>query len=303
MLSALCFGAAVLPSQWATSAGLSVAAVVSVRFLAASLLVAPLAVRSAGPADRTAQPPLGRYLLAWTVSGGANTGGFLLLTAALDRTSAATAAFLSSLSVLVVPVVVAVVGRRLPPPARLAGVALAVLGSFVLAGGRLSLEAGALLALGAAFLGAAHVLSVGWFAPRLSVPRYNLGQLVVVALAAGVVVPLSGGPGSVTVIGLAAAAWCGVAQAAGLSLQARAQQDVDGSTAALVFTLVPVVALLSAWSLDGQTPALTEVAGGALLIAAVAVGEGRWARRRPPLVPVPPGPRAAEPVAGAGERA
>jgi drug/metabolite transporter (DMT)-like permease len=268
LVSAACFGCAVLPSQEATAAGLSVAAAVAVRFAVATAAVLPAALRARpGPAA-----PRRRYALAWLVSGCANTAGFLLLTAALERTTAATAAFLSSLSVVVVPVVLAVAARHVPAGRRVLGVALAVAGSLVLTGGTLEVDAGALLALGAAGAGALHIMSVGWFAPRLSTAVYNAGQLAVVAVAAGAAVLVSGAGGT-TAIGFGAAAVSGLAQAAGLSLQARGQRAVDGGTAALVFTLVPVVALLTAWALDGQAPSAAEVAGGALVLLAVASGE------------------------------
>lgn len=292
LLSAACFGCAVLPSQWATSAGLSVAAAVAVRFVVATAAVLPAAARPrSGPTA-----PRRLYLLAWTVSGCANTAGFLLLTAALERTSAATAAFLSSLSVVLVPLVLAGVARAAPAPSRVAGVALAVAGSLVLTDGSLRADAGALLALGAAGAGALHILSVGWFAPRLSTAVYNAGQLAVVAVAAGLVVSLFGGFGEVTAVGLAAAAVSGLAQAVGLSLQARGQRAIDGGTAALVFTLVPVVALLMAWALDGQVPTGAEIGGGLLVVLAVAVGE----RTRRPASPAT-GPAPTAPVPSLGD--
>jgi drug/metabolite transporter (DMT)-like permease len=267
-VSAVCFGAAVLPSQWATEAGLTAAAAVSIRFLVASAAVAPSVLRA-----RPALGPRWRlYLLGWLVSGGVNTGGFLLLTTALETTSAATGAFLGGLGVLIVPLMVAVVTRRLPAPARLLAVFLAVLGSLVLTGGSVSLTTGALLAIASAVVGSLHILSVGFFAPRLDLGLYNLGQLVVVAVVTGVWA-LTGDPSTVTVAGVAAAAFTGLAQAAGLTLQGLAQRAVDGSTAALIFTMVPVVALLSAWALDGQTPGGGEVVGGLLIVLAVVVGE------------------------------
>lgn len=69
-----------------------------------------------------------------------------------------------------------------------------------------------------------------------------------------------------------------IATAAMLLLQTVAQREVSAEKAALVFVLEPVFAALFGWWWLGESMSIREVAGGAIVIAAVTLAEWRFTR-------------------------
>ncbi|KPM53996.1 hypothetical protein ACG83_18215 [Frankia sp. R43] len=297
LVSAGFFASSILPAQWAVR-DLRPAAAVAVRFVVATALVGlalaavawrrTAAVGAAAGAEMLAgaaagggtgggtgggQKVLTRLLVTGSVlAGGVNTVGFVLQNSALDRAEAGTVAFLSSMSVVVVPVLLALASRHWPPGRRIAGVALAVAGSFVLTGAELDLGAGEALALLSAVGGSLHVMATSHFAPLLRGPWFNLGQLGVVALLASLATAVVG-VGAVTWPALLAAGYTGVAQAVGLSLQVMAQRRLDGGQAVMILTTIPVMTTVAAWLVVGDPLTAAVVGGGVLIVAGVAVSE------------------------------
>lgn len=271
--SAVLFGSMFVPAQRALE-DLTPAGATSLRFLVATLAVVPFC-RHDGAELRSRRSI---YLTAGLVAGGANTIGFLLQSLALQRTSASSTAFLSSLFVIFVPLFGAVISRRWPSRWVVGGIVIAVVGSFLLTGASLEISAGDLLSVSAAVAGAFHVLLIGYFATRLSASPFNLAQMGMVAVLAGAIALVTGF-GELTLTALVAILYLGVAQAAGLGLQVVAQREVDPTSSALILLLIPVVGAVMAVTLLDDPVSVQRVLGAALVVAAVLLAEVLPARR------------------------
>jgi drug/metabolite transporter (DMT)-like permease len=274
VISATVFGSMFVPTQRAVE-DLTPAGSVAIRFLVATAVMLPFSLRH----DPTApKAPWRAYAIAGLLAGGVNAFNFLVQGLALQRTSASSVAFLSSLFVVFVPALSAIVARRAPTRPVLIGIALAVGGSFLLAGGSLSLGVGDLLAISCAVGGSIHILVIGSVATRLRGPVFNAVQIAVVAVVAGVV-GLFTGFGEVTAVALACMVYCGATQALALGLQVIAQRRVDPASSALILLLVPVVGAVTAVAILGDPVTAVRVAGALLIVVAVVVAEVLPARR------------------------
>ncbi len=272
-VASVLFGSMFVPAQRALD-DLTPAGATSLRFLISMLVVAPFCRRDV--ADVRARPR--DYLIGGLLAGGANTLGFFLQSMALQRTSASSTAFLSTLFVVFVPLMSAVLARHLPSPWVVGGVSVAVVGSFLLTGASLSVNPGDALAVAAAVCGAFHVLFMGHFAVRLSGPAFNFAQMAAVAvMAAGI--GLFTGFGDLSSTALTAVLYLGVAMAGGLGLQVVAQRDVDPTSSALILLLIPVVGAVLAVVLVDDPVTLTRVLGAGLVLCAVVIAEVLPSRR------------------------
>jgi drug/metabolite transporter (DMT)-like permease len=265
--SAVMFGSMFVPAQRALE-DLTPAGATALRFAVATLAVAPFCAAQLPELRRHR----GDYLRAGLIAGTANTAGFLLQSLALERTTASSTAFLSSLFVVFVPLFTAVLARRLPSRWVVGGIGLAVFGSFLLTGASLQVESGDALAVGAAVAGAVHVMTMGWFAPRLAAAPFNVAQLGAVALLAGAIAVVVG-VGELTLVAVLCLLYLGLAQAGALGLQVIAQRSVDPTSSALILLLVPVVGAVMAVVLLDDPVSVQRVLGAVLVVAAVLLVE------------------------------
>src|SRR5204863_5739990 len=124
---------------------------IAVRFLIAAVVLTPFAARS------------GRHQTgiwkAGAMCGLALGIGYIFQTVGLQYTTSSVSAFITYLLVVIVPVLSALVLRRLPSGATITGVVIATVGLFLLTGGGLSgIHKGELLTLGCAFAFAVHIV-------------------------------------------------------------------------------------------------------------------------------------------------
>lgn len=273
VISALLFGSTFAPAQQAVE-HLTPGGVVLFRFGVATVVMLPLSLRHLGAVRDDPR----RYAAAGLLAGGVNALGFFVLTAALELTTASNTAFLSSLFVVLVPFLAAVLSRVVPPRPVLVGVGLAVVGSFLLSGASFDVNGGDALALLDALIASTLILLVAWYAPKLVSAPFNVLQLLVAALAV-LPVALVGGIGELTLGAVVAASWCGVAQGAALGLQVVAQRSVDATSSALILLLVPVFGSALAYVMVGDRLGVAGVAGALLIVLAVLVAEVLPARR------------------------
>jgi drug/metabolite transporter (DMT)-like permease len=206
----------------------------------------------------------------------------MLQSAALTLTTAANVAFLGSLAVVLVPLVTALVTRRAPSGFVIVGTLLAVVGACFLTGATLAIGAGDALALVSAFGVALHIMSIGYFAPRLSPARYNFVQFAVVTAAAAVVATI-GGFGHLTTGAIVTTAACGVVQAVGLALQVTGQRRISATSSALILMLIPLTGAVLDVIVNGVSLSPLATLGAALVLGSVVVGEllpGRASGRR-----------------------
>ena len=210
---------------------------------------------------------------------GALAGGFLFAgyafqTFGLQETEAAKAGFITGLSVVLVPIFVAILWRRLPTLQALAGTALATLGLGLLTlNADLSITRGDLLVLGCAVSFAGHITALGVLAPGRDAGTLTLVQVVTVAaLSAGLVLlrgpfPAVPGPtwGAALFTGLAGTALAFLVQTA-------AQQFTTAGHTALIFTAEPVFAALFGVLVAGERLAMRGWAGCAVILVGVILG-------------------------------
>ncbi len=290
--AAILFGTTYVPGQRALE-DLSAAGFVTIRFAVAAMVMLPFVARRSATtlepvlpqAGRPVLPQAGRpgpYLVGGAIGGACLFTLLMLQSAALTLTTAGNVAFLGSLAVVLVPLLTAVVTRRAPSGFVIVGTLLAVVGACFLTGATLAIGAGDALALISAFGVALHIMSIGYFAPRLSPARYNFVQFAVVTAAAAVVATISGF-GHVTTGAVAVTAACGVVQAVGLALQVTGQRNISATSSALILMLIPLTGAALDVLVNGVSLSPLATLGAVLVLGSVVVGEllpGRASGRR-----------------------
>lgn len=226
--------------------------------------------------------------------GGAVVGGilyaaFALQTVGLTRTTPSKSAFLTGLSVLLVPLLGLLLFRTRVPPAAGAGVLLAVAGIALLThpGSLAELNRGDLLTLACAVGFAAHILALSRFAVR--VPWRELGALqLAFAFAASLpaALLLEAPPRSAPLPAWAAVLFLGVfCSAFAFLAQTWAQRHTSTIRVALILALEPVFAAAFSVLVLGERLTAGEWTGGALVVTGVVVAE--VAGRREATAPAP----------------
>jgi drug/metabolite transporter (DMT)-like permease len=213
--------------------------------------------------------------------------GFAAQTSGLQFTTPSRSAFLTGLSVLLVPFLSIAFHRRRPPPASLFGVALAVGGLWALAGGSAlgipqGLGKGEQLTLLCALAFALHITLIERLARRHAAAPLVAVQLWTVALLASVALCVLGPRLAATPALWSAVLITGIGgSAVALLLQAWAQARTTAVRAALVYALEPVFAAAYSVALGREQLGGRELAGGALIVLGVLVSElgpAAWAR-------------------------
>jgi drug/metabolite transporter (DMT)-like permease len=285
---------------WAKSAGEAVHRAVGlpggsffgpVFILAWRFLLGGLLIVAAVPAARR----------GWTWRGGARisfTGlllaaGLVLQHIGLDRTSEAVSAFLTSLTVLFVPILLTAVLRKPPAVAMWVGVALATVGVWLMTGAApTGFGAGELLGLGCAFTFSLYILAVNTLAKTEDPWRMTAGQFLVVALAC--VVSLLFVPGrenlrpdtAARIVASGPAIWGNLVllvlfpTVGAFSLLNHFQPKMDATRAALIYLMEPIVAAAYAYFAIGRTLHPLAIVGAVMILAANVLVEVLAARAR-----------------------
>ena len=256
-------------------------AFLALRFGLAAVLLAP--VLAWGPRRAAmAQPGLVR---AGAVLGLLLCAGYMFQTAGLQFTTPARAAFITGLSVVIVPLLTAGVLRKRVRPGVWLGVGLATVGLALLPLGpeafaghsliQTTTVLGDLLVLGCALVFGGHVFLAGEYAPRLDALSLTWVQLAVAAgLACTAAVALE--HPSIQQLGpaLPAAAFTGIfATVIAFTIQLRAQRFTSATHTALIFSTEPVFGALFAFLLAGEVLAPAAIAGCGLILAGMLVAQ------------------------------
>ncbi len=214
------------------------------------------------------------------LAGLALTVGFVTQTLGLQTISAGKAAFITGMSVVLVPLLTALLFRRWPRRAAVIGAALAFLGLglMTLSGATRQLArvtSGDGWALACAFGFAAHIMLTGRFSIRHDTLLFTLIQLLTVALLATIAAlllerdALLPPPTLWLTLGyMGALATGGV-----YFLQSWAQRYTSSTTTALIFTLEPVFAALFAVAFAGEQLGLPQWVGGLLILGGMLAAE------------------------------
>lgn len=250
--------------------------------------------------------PAMRNLRRSEVKLGALAGLFLALgyqfqTTGLDRTTASKAAFITGLVVVIVPLLSALPGVRArgaakPSADTYLGALLAFVGLVLLTtppGSHAAILSGIglgeWLCLGCAVAFAAHLLTLSHAAPRVSARRLGTLQIGFAALLMLLTLPLGGRPHfhGTPAVWLALGITVVLATAAAFTIQSWAQQYLPASHTALIFTLEPVFAWLTALLFFGERLGTRSLLGAGLILAGILLAELRpTSRGRSQLLPM-----------------
>lgn len=213
--------------------------------------------------------------------------GFAFQTVGLKYTTPSRSAFITGLYVLLVPVVMLALFRRVPRVSSLVGVVLSAMGLYYLTGaevGSTGFSRGDLLTLVCAVAYAFHISFTERYAQKEGVGALVAVQLWVVALLSAVCLPFVEVRVAWTPAFLGAVAFCGVfASALALSIQTWAQARTSAVRAAIIYSLEPLFAGAFSVVLGYETLGVREWVGGGLIVSGVLVaelGSGLWERWR-----------------------
>lgn len=206
------------------------------------------------------------------------SGGSLLQQMGLTSTSAGKAGFLTSLYIVIVPVLGVFLGRRAGFKVW-AGVAIALVGAYLLSGnvtdGGFSIASGDLLVILSALFFSLHILVIDHFSPSVDGIMLSCVQFFVAGAVSLVFALIFEKPAFTDLL----PAWGPLLYTGVLSsgvaytLQIVGQQNVDPTVASLLMSLESVFAALSGWVVLGQPLSLRESLGCALVFGAVVLAQ------------------------------
>ncbi len=210
--------------------------------------------------------------------------GYEFQTLGLRLTSASKSAFITGLSVVLVPIFMALLWRRRVNHWTALGVVAAFLGLFLLtvpaSGGTLgdwaSVNTGDVLTLGCAICFAFHIIFLGRAAKRHPAQQIAFVQIATAALWMGITVPLATEQphlqwSPLVIWALLITALLG--SAAAFSIQAWAQQFTSPTQTALIFSLEPVFAWLTSYVVLGERLGYRSGFGAILILSGVLISE------------------------------
>lgn len=221
------------------------------------------------------------------IVGSALTLGMVVQHIGLDYTSEAVSAFLTSLTVIFVPLVIWMLFGDRPPLSAYLGIALAVPGVWLMSGISATSGAGIHFGIGEA-LGLAcaiafsfHLISVNAFTPLENPWRMALAQFAVAAVLCWLVslVLFLRAPAFDTSVLSSFAWWRDILLLAlgptviGFGLMTIFQPQISPVRAVLIYMLEPVFAATFAWYWSGSAMTAGMILGGGLILGANAVVE------------------------------
>ena len=209
---------------------------------------------------------------------------YVLQTVGLQYTTAPKSAFLTGLSIVMVPLLAALVYRIRPRIWEVAGVLAATLGMglMTLEGPIGSISRGDLLTLGCAVAFAAHIVATGHFAGQIGYEVLSFAQAGAAAVAAWSLVRWVETPRiqwqpmvvwAILIGGL-------LCTALAFTIQAWAQRYTTSTRTALIYALEPVVAWITSYFLAGEGLSGQAAAGAALILSGVLLVEMKPFRAR-----------------------
>lgn len=253
-------------------AGVDAVALVGYRFLLSAALLGPWVLRRARGGGGWSR----RMLKDSAALAGLLLALYVSQTVGLRSTSASNSGFITGLFVLFVPALMFVFKAEAPTPSQRVAVGLSLAGLWLLTGGLSGFNRGDALTLISALTYAGHLLLTDrcvraghdtvWLA------FHQFWMTGAAALASG------GAAGLPMAILDRGTAWVIVFLAvvptlSAFFLQMHAQRHVEPLRVSLLFSLEPVFAALFAWTLGGEAFRPIGAAGGALIVAAMAVSE------------------------------
>ena len=221
---------------------------------------------------------------AGALAGSLLFGAYTLQTVGLGLTTPSKSAFLTSLSIPMVPLASSLVYQIRPRLLEGAGIVIASAGMVLMTFPRAGFEMsrGDFLTFLCAVLFAVHIVVVGHFSPIIGFESLAVIQIGVVAALASSVMWFAepvrfhltpGVAAAVVVTGL-------LATALAFTTMAWAQQYTSPTRAALIFALEPVVAWVTSWALAGETMGNRGKTGAGLILAGILLVESKVGLKR-----------------------
>jgi len=253
-------------------------------FLAArfSLAAAALALTFRGRALRVSATELrsAALLAIWL------TAGYGLQTRGLLHTTASKSAFITGLSVVLVPMLSFALSRAVPRLSSAVAVLLAAVGLYLMtAPGAGQFNFGDLLTLGCAAAFALHIATAERVAPRHDPVPLAFWQIALTAAASALLMGTTETPRlAITPWTVAALLVTGVlATAAAFAVQMWAQRETSATHVAVIFTGEPVFAAIFARVVQREVLGPAGLLGGALIVGGMLVAQlGAGPRPAPP---------------------
>jgi drug/metabolite transporter (DMT)-like permease len=246
------------------------------RYLLAAIVVLPFVRR-----DVVSPYPRNQY--SWMFIAGV----LLFIASAVQQlgvvyTTAGNAGFITSLYVVLVPIVLFIVWREKIHWMSVIAVILAGMGAFFLStGGRFEVHAGDALELVGALFWTIHVVILGKYALQFEPMSFSVGQLTVCGLlnlGVGIFVEKSM-PLNLSLLG-AVAYTAFFSLGLCYTLQIWAQRHTPPADAALILSLESVFAVISGWLLLNERLLTIQVFGCALIFVAVLLSQFKeWSQR------------------------
>ncbi|MFF2089809.1 DMT family transporter [Paenibacillus sp. NPDC058174] len=218
-------------------------------------------------------PNINRKLLKYaSISGALLAGIFAMLLYGIQNTSATTAGFLTSTTVIMVPVIQAVLHRKFPSRNIMAGIVIVSIGLVLMTvHDQLTFDAGAIYCLAAALLYAVHIMVSNRFVREsdpLQLGIFQLGFAALYATAFTFMFEAPQLPDSpihwIAILGLAL-----ICSAYGFVMQSVAQKYTTAVSVAFLFSLEPIFSAIFAFFFLKEIVGLNSYAGAALIIAGV----------------------------------
>lgn len=187
-------------------------------------------------------------------------------------TTASKAGFISSMYIVLVPLISLILGRKIPKTIWL-GVFLGVFGLYFLCAkdGLDALGYGDLLVLASALLFAIHILIIDYFAPKVDSVKLSCVQFFVCGIISLFPMFCFETPSIEALLNCKwALLYAGVlSSAVAYTLQIMGQKDTDPAIASLILSLEGVFAVLSGFLILGETLTMREFFGCFLMFGAI----------------------------------
>ncbi len=273
LLVAVIWGSAFVAQRIAGQLG-SVYLFNGARYLLAALVVLPLAIRSLRTTASANQIERAQYKWMF-VAGLVLFAGSALQQVGLLYTTAGNAGFITSLYVVLVPVVLFLLWRERFNWLSIVAVAFAVIGTFLLStGGKFDIQKGDVIELIGALFWTLHVIVLGKFASKFEPISFSVGQLTVCGilnLVIGIFVEPMFSPGLPIFFAIVYTAFFSLGLC--YTLQIWAQRHTPPADAALILSLESVFSVISGWLFLDEKLATIQVAGCMLIFAAVLLSQ------------------------------
>ncbi|RMF15114.1 MAG: DMT family transporter [Gammaproteobacteria bacterium] len=253
------------------------------RFVMGGLVLIPI-VRYLEPGHRSGTPAIG-VIPASLLAGGILFAASSLQQVGLQYTTAGKAGFITGLYIVLIPLF-GLLFRQKTHRNTWMGAGLALWGLYLLTiEGPFELAWGDTLELIGALFWAAHVMVIGWLAPRTDALRLAAGQFIVAGVLSGAVAYAVETPRLDDMLsGWAPILYGGLCSVAiAFTLQVVAQKHVPASHAAILMSLEAAFAALGGWWMLDEHLSLRALAGCGLMLAGMIVSQLR--PRQPALQP------------------